>query len=153
MLKATATAEQFFTRSGNESTKGSRKGYSLLGGGENPADLMDEHQDRQNRREAIKARLRLLHEDATKQKEIIVNTRFKKPPAFYAAVQRKATIAVEITELTKELTAIKAEYMVMPDKKSVQAHFVDICRETLTKAQFRAILRQASIRAEQEQNT
>lgn len=147
MIGATAKAEQFMDRSGSESTKGSRKGYSLLGGGENPANLMTPFQDRQNRLGSLRSKLRALHAEATKVKEAIVANRFKKNRAFFDAVERKAKLAVEITELQSELTNIKAEYLAQPQKDNVHRHFVDICRERLTKAQFRSILEEAQLRA------
>ena len=137
MIGATARSEQFMDRSGNESTKGSRKGYSILGGGENPANLMTTFQDRQNRLAAVRSKLRLLQIEATKTKEVIVKNRLKKNQAFFEAVERKASLSVEITALHTELTTIKSEYLGAPEKGSVQRHFVDVCRERMTKAQFR----------------
>lgn len=126
MIGATAKAEQFQSRSGSESTKGSRKGFSLLGGGENPVD----HLTDEEKRASLVAVWKALQPE-------LADAKLKKDPA------RVKRISVEIAQVGLLIHAIR------PKRRSalgLSELFIDICREQMTKPQFNLIMDEANRR-------
>ena len=126
MIGATARAEQFYERSGSESTKPSRKGFSLLGGGENPCD----HLTPEERRASLVQKWKKLQGDLAEAK------RGKNKRQLRAICQ-------EITETGLAINAIRPK---RASSRDVTGHFVDVCREMMTKPQFNAIMDEANRR-------
>lgn len=150
MYQSTSKAEQFYNRSGSESTKGSRKGYSLLGEGENPTSVLSEDQKMMNERASLVARkmecernLHLLNLEI--RKESMLRTR-----RFKEALNERDAVKVELTGVMAGLSAIKSrrESTAVPGR--VESHFMDICREIMTRGQFRILFDQARERAEKD---
>lgn len=122
MIKGQATAEQFFTRSGSHSTKGSRKGYSLLGGGEDVVDQLTPEQKRNN----IVTRLKWLR--------LMANT----TGLTADEQQEKHFLDKECRKIEKE---IKAKSPV-----DINRLFVDVCKELMPPDQFFKVFEMARAR-------
>lgn len=124
MYKGAATAEQFHSRSGNESTKGSRKGFGLLGEGQDPTELLS----LEEKRDSLKAHIQWL-QDCKKQ--------------ILSDGGDFAQIILDIKLATDTLVVFR------PAIKSLQASlipfiFMDICRNEMTKAEFKRYLDKAN---------
>lgn len=126
MIGATAKAEQFYQRSGSESTKGSRKGFSLLGGGDNPLDYMTDEQKRDSLVKVWKG-LQVRIEEAKKHRN----------------KAEIANIGRQISECGLAINAIRAKRRSAPD---VAQFFIDVCRETMTRPQFNSVMDEANKR-------
>ena len=126
MIGATAKAEQFHARSGSESTKGSRKGFGLLGGGDDPVD----HLTPEEKRASLVAKWQRLQLDIAEAKALRDPVRVKR-------------IGVELAQLGLMINALR------PKRRSADGIgelFIDICREQMTKPQFSAIMDEANRR-------
>lgn len=143
MIGAQAKAEQYFSRAGSEATKGSRKGFSLLGGGVNPVAVLSEADKRHNRKLSLVARMQVLQKEMAEAKSIVVHERKRKGKEFHAALERRATLAAELTAIIQELSALKTEAKPKASPTSVERHFMDICKDNLPSGQFRALLNAA----------
>lgn len=122
MIKGQAASEQFYNRSGSHATKGSRKGYSILGGGEDVTAHLTPEQQRNNVVTRLKwLRLMLRTTGLTLEEE-----------------KEKNTLDKEYRKLHKE---IKAKSPSHPDQL-----FVQVCREIMTPEQFAKIVDLASAR-------
>lgn len=143
MIGATAKAEQFYGRAGSEATKGSRKGFSLLGGGECPSLVLTCQESHESKRRALKATLRAATIDAAAAKaDMAANVGCGDP---YFKAKRRRECAMELARLTMlELSKLKLVKTHSSDKRQ---HFIDICHETMTRAQFRLVMREAEDRA------
>lgn len=124
MFQKTAKADQFHTRSGNESTKGSRKGFSLLGGGVNPASVLSLDEQR----ESLKAKVEGLLETKEKMQKQKIDTK---------------EIVLEINALYVEIGNIRRAIKSV-DSASIPHIFVQLCREHMTKAEFKRYLDMAN---------
>lgn len=125
MIGNTAKHEQFITRTGNHSTKGSAKGFSLLNDGENPVDVLSSEEQRES---LVKKYQKLLEvRNASTDKD-----------------ERKR-LALEIQELMKEFTAIRKKRK-SENAKDIRNIFMDVCRERLTKAMFKILMDEANNR-------
>jgi len=128
MIGATAKSEQFHSRSGSESTKGSRKGFTLLGGGDDPLS----HLTPEDRRASLTAIVRALQFDLSEAKAS-------------KEIHRVKQIGLRLFDLNTEINKIR------PTRRSGYGNnignlFVDICREQMTKPQFNAIMTEANRR-------
>lgn len=126
MYKATAKAEQFQARIANESTKGSRKGFAE--GGENPLAVLDP-EDRRNSLVAVLKGLDIEKQAAKK--------------AGNAA--RVKNIGLRMFEVTEEIRAMRKARR-SENATEIPMLFMDICRESMTKPQFSAIMLEANRR-------
>jgi hypothetical protein len=126
MIGATAKAEQFYSRTGSESTKGSRKGFSLIGGGENPLA----HLTPEERRDSLKQKLKGLNAELV----LVKKGRDKR---------RLLQLGQEIAQTCSEINQLRPKRI---SGVEVTDHFIDICRETMTKPQFSAIMDEANRR-------
>lgn len=124
MYGKTASSEQLHTRSGSHATKGSAKGFSLLGGGESPLAVMTPEDER----ESLKAKLAVL-------KEKIKLTQ---------GDQRRA-IGQEIQEIEKAISQIRKAWK-SEDAASLPHLFMDACRDLLSKHQFKVLMDEANRR-------
>lgn len=128
MYKGTAQAEQFYERRGSESTKGSRKGFALLGGGDNPLD----HLTPEEKRASLVAVWKGLQKELATAKE-------REDPA------RIKRLGVEIAQVGLMINELRPKRG-SQDPMSIPALFIDICREQMTKPQFTAIMDEANRR-------
>ncbi len=147
MIGATAKAEQFHTRSGNESTKGSRKGFGLLGGGIDPSTLLTGDQKLMARRSALIAQMASVDVKIAREKAVIKFEAPFKGRLFHAAVERRNVLQAERSVIMAEILEIKQALGTMHGVLVFEKHFVDVCRERLTAAQFHSIKREAFDRA------
>ncbi len=120
MSKVAARAEQFYSRSGSESTKGSRKGFGLLGGGEDVVASLTPEQ----KRDSLKARLKWLM-------------------AVRATSGLSNTEKTELHFLQKDLNRLRPVVRSRAPR-DVSKFFMDVCREKLSPFQFRLFLSEAS---------
>lgn len=128
MIKGQAKAEQFYTRSGSESTKGSRKGFGLLGGGE---DVLA-HLAPEEKRASLVQKFKALQIELVEVKK----GRDKR---------RLQQIISEITTTQEAISAIRPK-RVSSDPQAIANLFIDVCREMMTKPQFNAIMDEANRR-------
>ncbi len=147
MIGATAKAEQFYTRSGSEATKGSRKGYSLLGEGESPLVVLTEKESIESVRASLKGQLKAAQEDHATAK-IAMRMAFGTGDAYFIAKGQWERAGKAIVAICAELSKIKGA---RKDPANVQRHFVNICRDTMTWAQFNRILTEANARAKEDE--
>lgn len=120
MYKATASSAAFFPRVADHSTKGSRRGYDLLGHGENVLDVMSD----EDRRVSLVVRVKAVMDELTRLP--------KKHPRRVALGQEQAELQAAIRAIRPASKAPGAPY-----------HFVDVCRERLPKGQFEALMSEA----------
>ena len=116
MMKSTAQAEQFYSRTGSESTKPSRTGNNLLGWGDDYLSSLSPEEQR----DSLKRRLAYL-EGLRKDGHI------------------SKSIGREIQEVTQKIGALR------PKIKSERANeipnlFMTVCRERMSNLEFRFIL-------------
>jgi hypothetical protein len=149
--KATAKAEQFFARSASESTKGSRKGFSLLGGGVDPSSVLTPNQQRLSNKAALTARMAGIQKDLAEQKKIICHNRFAKNKEFFVAIDRRASLTAELMEVLEQLSALKQSAKPRTITHKIERCFVDICSETMPAGQFKTIMAAAIAKAESEE--
>lgn len=124
MIGATAKAEQFHTRSGSESTKGSRKGFGLLGGGESVITNLSPKE----KRDSLKARLKYL----VALRAIGAMTRSEKQELHHIQI-----------ELSETRTEVKGRRLT-----NLPSCFIDICRERMSPIEFDRTMKEAAKRAE-----
>lgn len=128
MMKSTAQAEQFYTRSGSQSTKGSRKGFSLLGGGEDVlAQLTPDQQ-----RASLVACLDGLRDELNTAK-------LQQDPV------RVKHISVQIAQVELMLRQRFPKQRKF-DSETFPDFFMEVCREMMTKPQYKAIVDEAKRR-------
>lgn len=128
MIGATAKAEQFQSRSGSDATKGSRKGFSLLGGGESPlVHLTDEE-----RRDSLVQVLKGLNARLVQEKAAGNRVEIKK-------------LGVQISECGLAISAIRRK-LTSERPNDIPAIFMDICREQMTKFHFGLLMDEANRR-------
>lgn len=145
MIGATAKAEQFQTRSGSESTKGSRKGFTLLGGGINPALVLSEREARDSRQAALRAKIKVetqLHALAKR----MMKESFGQGDVYFKWRAEVTRGGQAIKEIAIALNDIKKEYSATRPH-SLEFHFMDACRESMPKLQFQRLLDEAVSRA------
>ena len=123
MIGATAKAEQFQSRSGSDATKGSRKGFGLLGGGE----CVIANLSQKEKRDSLIARLKYL----MALRAVGAMTRSEK--------QDLHNIQVELKETRGE--AKKRRLTNLPEC------FIDICRERMPLLEFDRLMTEAAKRA------
>lgn len=116
MIKGKAAAEQFYSRSGNHSTKGSRKGYDILGGGEDVVSHLTPEQKRNN----VVTRLKWLR--------LMSRT----TGLTLAEEQEKRQLDKEYKKLHREIAA--------KSPVSLEQLFLDVCKEIMTPQQFAATM-------------
>lgn len=140
--KATQSSEQFMNRTGNHSTKPSAKGFSLLGGGENPVSLLTPDEQRASlfaARMAIEGRIGKLT-SALKGNKITHDERQQ-----IAAKRRR--LKDELIEVTEKQQILVASIRGSGPKKMELSHFIaDIVKERMTVPQWNAILTEAKQR-------
>lgn len=148
MHKSTAQAEQFYTRTGNESTKPSRKGFSLLGGGESPVAVLTDEQQHESRRAAIVRELERLKVEGSAAKNDIRRCldRNNRGPVYHEALARKKRIAKRLSELQAEFSEMKKRY----PGRDLRSFFIDICKERLSPVLYEQIMNEAKARATKE---
>jgi hypothetical protein len=123
MLKSQSNSEQFQTRSGNHSTKGSRKGFDLLGGGEDPTKVLTIEE----RRDSLKLRMLSI--------EYLMGSTADK------GLRKK--LGAEKFELQQQMSALRVKRK-SEKPESIPGAFIDICRERMSKHQFRCIMDEAN---------
>lgn len=145
MYGKTADSQQLLTRTANHSTKGSAKGF-VSGMGENAAVVLNDNERRESRRRAIDAQLVQLGEQLARQKQES-NTLLRKREiaAHHESIAKANDLRAAIHALRAELTALNTKSRRLPSSL-VERAFVDICKETMTKAQFNLLMRQAMAR-------
>lgn len=147
MYQSTAKSEQFHGRTGNDSTKGSRKGYTLLGEGVCPTTELNDDEKMHNLKASLVVKLKSLEVELAKLNGIVrTEAQFKKK-AFFEALSRRDALKIELLEVTKMLSEIKISYDQV-QSRSIERNFVDICNEILPSGQFKTILAQAIKRTE-----
>lgn len=124
MYKGTAESHQFQTRSGSDATKGSAKGYSILGGGEDPNSVLSLNE----KRESLKARFQQIHEQIH---------------ACKAAGQSTRHLHDELLSLTAEIKAIRGRIRSI-DASTIPHIFMSLCRQHMTKLEFKRYLDMAN---------
>lgn len=144
MFKGTAQAEQFHTRSGSESTKGSRKGFALLGGGEDPAAHLTAREKWENERRVLVAQMEVVRHELGVAKTDVKRLFGTGDPYFKARDKVTANIKL-IGEISAQLGELKKKNKCNPT--DLRAAFMDVCRERLTKAQFTLFMDEATKRA------
>lgn len=151
MIGATAKSEQFHTRSGSESTKGSRKGFGLLDEGVNAASVLSEHDALCNQRKAIAAQIDKLNREMGRLNGLVRREARFKQPSFFLALSERDKVKSELTTLHEQAQAIREKIgHTRPDSSIVERHFTDAAKEFLTPAQFRLIMNEAHKRAQQK---
>ena len=156
MLKSTARAEQFYTRTGSEATKGSRKGFSLLGGGECVVAVMSDVQRDEAARHALNIRITRVEGELHPVKHALGTMRDKYGPEWKRLLARRDQLAAERKELLLKVQEINARIRLArpkPPASAVPNAFMDIARNVLTEAQFKMILRAAYERAASPNNS
>lgn len=137
MHKHTAKSEQFFDRSGNESTKPGRTGLDLLGLGAGVEEYMTPLQ----RREALLVK-RASNEERLKR----VNAELK-PKLNYdlaqAFITRRSELVLEHQEIMKALTLVNAELGRYKSAPNIGEEIIAVCRERCTKPQWQIIMKEA----------
>lgn len=149
MFKSTSKAEQFYARSGSESTKGSRKGYSLLDEGVNPTAVLSEVELAMNEQIALKARLSKLNEENAAYTDTVMLHEGVKNQEFHGAVRARHKVRQQIREITlrqQELNKIIKPAGKVHDMAQI---FMDVCKETMPRAQFMLLVQKAYQRAEE----
>jgi hypothetical protein len=126
VIGATAKAEQFFTRSANESTKGSRKGFDLLGGGEDPLSVLTTEEQRDSLVARYKGLQKQLEAAKAKGDKALIKS-----------------IGFDIANTSREINGCRPKTRSSPE---VGQFFIDICREQMPKLQFHQIMDEASRR-------
>lgn len=149
MYKSSAKSQQRQSRTGNESTKGSGRAFSLLGGGANPAGLQDEAQEQANLKAALVRQLEQAKLKHATAKAAVQREARRKGPAFFAALAERNDASTEIQRMVAALSDLKAQRQKALPIERLERHFVDLCEETLPRAQFRVLLAAARRRAEQ----
>jgi hypothetical protein len=150
MSKAQAKAEQFFTRSASHSTKGSRKGFDLLDHGVNPAAVLNADELAQNHKSALVSRLTCLNAElAVLNAEVRKQAQFKKQP-FFDALKRRDAVKAAHADILAQIVALNAARQRTTVAGRIERHFVDLCRETMTRAHFNILMDQARERAKRE---
>lgn len=148
MIGQTAKAGQYFERSGSESTKGTRGGANLLGGGIDPTLVLSEQEERASRQAALKARLDVELE-ALKVAKAQMIANFGKGDPYFKARSNRDRIGKAIQEIHAELSKIKGEYST-GTPRALLFHFAAACRDSLTNAQFVMLMKEAHKRAAAE---
>lgn len=148
MLKSTARGEQFFTRTGSESTKGSRKGFGLLGEGECPTSVLSDNDRFFNEQKALRAQLHEAQAAHAEGKEGM-KLHFGKGDAYFAARAKKEKAAQDIQAITAKLSEFKRQRKNY-ESADLNKHFVDWCRDNLPQGQFKAILAIAARKSSDE---
>jgi hypothetical protein len=145
MFKSTANAQQMLTRTANHSTKGSAKGF-VDGIGENAALVLRDSERKQSLRQGLLRKIELLSVELGRQK-INANETLRRNDmhAHMAANVRVKEIKAELTALRHQTAELKPDKQVIP-QSLIENAFVDICKETMTKAHFDLTLRKAKER-------
>ncbi len=145
MYGRTANAQQLLTRTANHSTKGSAKGF-VDGMGENAAAVLDENERRESRRRAINAELETLRNDLALQKEASNRLlRARRIDEHHESIAKANDLRKRIAALQTESASLNLKSRRLP-ASLVERAFVDICKESMTKAQFDLYMRQAMAR-------
>lgn len=124
MYKRTANAATFIGRSGNHSTKGSRRGYDTLDQGQSVASAITPYEERESLKRqnaALEARRKLLPE-----------------------CEERAELGRQMQRNNLRISELR------PKCKAPQGtgqHFIEVCRERMSKAQFDAWMSEAVRRA------
>lgn len=130
MYGKTLNSQTFMDRSANHSTKGSRRGFELLGHGDNALDVLKPEE---------------LRENLVRRKQQI---------ELLILPMRKSD--VRRIELCKEKTSIDDHIHALRPKlkghKEAAGHFISVAKERLPKALYQAIMDEACKRALQYQN-
>lgn len=124
MYSATAKAAQFLTRSGSESTKGSRRGFDLLDHGDPVTSVLTMEQRRQNLVLQLKAIETRLGEVKPGRERTHL-------------IAQKMDLEVQIREIRAKLKG----------PKTIPAHFIELCRERMNPLQFKMLMDAANDRA------
>lgn len=142
MFKSTANAQQMLMRTGNHSTKGSAKGF-VDGIGENAAVVLDENERRESRRRSIEAELAQLRIQLREQKQEsnrLLHAR--QMAAHIESIEKCNAIKARMSTLQAEVPRLNPNSRRLPSSL-IERAFVDICKETMTKAQFDMTIRKA----------
>ena len=145
MFKSTANAQQMLTRTANHSTKGSAKGF-VDGVGVNPVLVLGESERKEARRRALNAQIDRLSMELIEQKQVSNTLLHRKDmPGHLESIAKANALRASIKNLRDEITAMGARAR-RPPSDHVDRAFIDICKETMTKAQFDLVMRQAKAR-------
>lgn len=145
MFKRTANSMQLNTRTGNHSTKGSAKGF-VDGLGVNAATVLSESERKESRRRAIGAQILKLSAELAQQKQVSnALLRQGNIGGHQASIVKANLLRASISELRAEVTMLNPGARRLPSSL-IERAFVDICKETMTKAQFDLMMRQAKDR-------
>lgn len=129
MYKATQSSQQFFAREAMHSTKGSRRGFDLLDQGENPVEVLNPEQ----RRASLVAHWKALQEQLL---------------SFPKKHPKRIELGLQMQVVQAEISAIRPKLRLNP---SVKDHFIEVARDLLSNAQYRAIMNEAASRAGSDQ--
>lgn len=141
--KGAQSSEQFMSRTGNHSTKPSAKGFSLLGGGEDPVALLSPAQKASNMKASLVAEQTLLQAELRELRRKL-NFAAKNKSDWYSSLARSDEIKKRLGEILAIFTEMKPKKV--PQNDLAQC-FVRICKEKLVPSQFEAILAEAKIMA------
>lgn len=146
MIKSQSRSEQFYTRSGSESTKGSRKGFTLLDEGDCPLSVMNQKQKDEAARHALNTRIAELNKQLAPIKSALHGMRFKYGRQWDDLMSARKTIKDEMHELLLQVQGINVRVRMndpKPSASGVPEAFVDVAREILTAAQFKILMKAA----------
>lgn len=132
MIGATAKADQFRDRSGNESTKPSRSGRNLLGWGD--AEALTIPQQRDAARVAVKQAQAALTEIKAAIKLDKKNPRL---------IERRSELLQRFTEITNDLRALNAAMGSVTPNHDLGDYLIEMFRARVTKTQWEVILADA----------
>jgi hypothetical protein len=118
MYLATSKSCQFMERTGNESTKGSRKGFSILGGGEDV--LM--HLTPKEKRESLQKYYKYLHEKRSTKEG-----------------KKDKELGQEIWRINQEL-AQTSKKINKELRSSTGSIFMELCRQEMPALKFKMLL-------------
>lgn len=138
MYKGAARSQQLYSRTGNEATRPSAKGFSMLGGGVDVVAVLDDSQKEASRRAAIVRELEVLKIKQSKVREEIREClrRNNRGPAYHDALSRQKKYAARLGELQLEVSKFKKA-------RPVGQFFMDVCRTRLSQELFEQLMNEA----------
>jgi glycogen debranching enzyme len=148
MLKSTSRSEQFYSRTGSESTKGSRKGFGLLNEGDCPTTVLSDDERAFNEQRALRVQMQAA-QMALAEAKVEMKANFGKGDPYFKAQRKKECANQEIQVLTAKLSEYKQKRKNYSNS-SIEKHFMDWCRDNMPQGQFKAILAIAARKANEE---
>lgn len=143
MYKSTARGEQFLTRTGSESTKGSRKGFGLLGGGE------DEVLTPEQQRNALVAVLASLRPRLTFLNDELKAKRSWK--VYQSLKEQRDELVRQQMEIQGRLAEVNQLCKGRYARQDLGHFIIDVVRERMTKPEWEIVMREAKRRYDEQE--